>query len=117
MEICAARYCGEPTRSMLEFEPTAIVVTSFSKYFSMAGWRLGWLITPRPEAARAMTTQAVQQPDGSWVPTTVNVYDVVFEGADYSGSGTFSAFTQAAEDARAIVNFIHEYAIPADEVE
>ena len=59
----------------------------------------------------------VQQPDGSWVPTTVNVYDVVFEGADYSGSGTFSAFTQAAEDARAIVNFIHEYAIPADEVE
>ena len=59
----------------------------------------------------------MQQPDGSWVPTTVNVYDVVFEGADYSGSGTFSAFTQAAEDARAIVNFIHEYAIPADEVE
>jgi aspartate/methionine/tyrosine aminotransferase len=45
---------GEPTRSMLEFEPTAIVVNSFSKYFSMAGWRLGWLITPRAEAARAI---------------------------------------------------------------
>lgn len=59
----------------------------------------------------------VQQPNGSWVPTTVNVYDVVFGGADYSGSGTFSAFTQAAEDARAIVNYIHEYAIPADEVQ
>lgn len=59
----------------------------------------------------------VQQPNGSWVPTTVNVYDVVFGGADYAGSGTFSAFTQAAEDARAIVNYIHEYAIPADEVQ
>lgn len=59
----------------------------------------------------------VQQPDGSWVPTTVNVYDVVFGGEDYAGSGTFSAFTQAAEDARAIVNYIHEYAIPADEVQ
>lgn len=59
----------------------------------------------------------VQQPDGSWVPTTVNVYDVVFGGTDYTGSGTFSAFTQAAEDARAIVNYIHEYAIPADEVQ
>jgi hypothetical protein len=59
----------------------------------------------------------VQQPNGSWVPTTVSIYDVVFGGEDYTGSGTFSAFTQAAEDARAIVNYIHEYAIPADEVE
>lgn len=45
---------GEPTRSMLEFEPTAIVVNSFSKYFSMAGWRLGWLIVPPDEASRAV---------------------------------------------------------------
>lgn len=45
---------GEPTRSMLEFEPNTIVVSSFSKYFSMAGWRLGWLIVPREEASRAV---------------------------------------------------------------
>jgi aspartate/methionine/tyrosine aminotransferase len=45
---------GEPTRSMLEFEPNAIVVSSFSKYFSMAGWRLGWLIVPPQEASRAV---------------------------------------------------------------
>lgn len=45
---------AEPTRSMLEFAPDAIIVNSFSKYFSMAGWRLGWLIVPRPEAARAI---------------------------------------------------------------
>ncbi|MBL8770563.1 MAG: aminotransferase class I/II-fold pyridoxal phosphate-dependent enzyme [Phenylobacterium sp.] len=45
---------GERTHSMLEYEPTAIVVNSFSKYFSMAGWRLGWLIVPRAEAARAI---------------------------------------------------------------
>ena len=36
----------EPARSMLEFEPNAFVVNSFSKYFSMAGWRLGWLLSP-----------------------------------------------------------------------
>ena len=66
-EVCRARgiriisdeiYHGltyaEPTRSMLEFEPRAIVVNSFSKYFSMAGWRLGWVIVPRDEAARAV---------------------------------------------------------------
>lgn len=37
---------GEPARSMLEFAPDAIVVNSFSKYFSMAGWRLGWVVFP-----------------------------------------------------------------------
>jgi aspartate/methionine/tyrosine aminotransferase len=45
---------AEPTHSMLEFAPDAIVVNSFSKYFSMAGWRLGWLIVPRAEAPRAV---------------------------------------------------------------
>ena len=66
-EVCAARgirivsdeiYHGlsydRPTHSMLEFAPDAIVVNSFSKYFSMAGWRLGWLIGPREEASRAV---------------------------------------------------------------
>ena len=45
---------AEQTRSMLEFAPDAIVVNSFSKYFSMAGWRLGWLIVPPAEASRAV---------------------------------------------------------------
>ena len=45
---------AEPTRSMLEFAPEAIVVNSYSKYFSMAGWRLGWLVVPRSEASRAV---------------------------------------------------------------
>ncbi len=36
----------EPAHSMLEFDPDAIVVNSFSKYFSMVGWRLGWIVAP-----------------------------------------------------------------------
>jgi len=44
---------GEPTRSMLEFEPGALVVNSFSKYFSMVGWRLGWLLVPPAHLKRA----------------------------------------------------------------
>ncbi|MBW8303849.1 MAG: general stress protein, partial [Brevundimonas sp.] len=72
----------------------------------------------RSDAYADVTAEVlVQQPNGTWVTTTVNVYDVVFGGEDYTGSGTFSAFTQAAEDSRAIVNYIHEYAIPADEVQ
>ncbi|PZQ64362.1 MAG: aminotransferase [Phenylobacterium zucineum] len=45
---------GEATCSMLQYAPDAIVVNSFSKYFSMAGWRLGWLIVPKAEASRAV---------------------------------------------------------------
>jgi len=45
-------YAGA-TRSMLEFDPGALVVNSFSKYFSMAGWRLGWLVAPGAQAERA----------------------------------------------------------------
>ncbi len=44
---------AEPARSLLEFEPDAVVINSFSKYFSMAGWRLGWLVAPAALAPRA----------------------------------------------------------------
>ena len=45
-------YVG-PARSMLEFEPDTLVVNSFSKYFSMVGWRLGWLLAPERDLSRA----------------------------------------------------------------
>ncbi len=45
-------YVG-PTRSMLEFAPGALVINSFSKYFSMVGWRLGWLLAPLTHIHRA----------------------------------------------------------------
>ncbi|MDG2284050.1 MAG: aminotransferase class I/II-fold pyridoxal phosphate-dependent enzyme [Alphaproteobacteria bacterium] len=32
--------------SALESDPKALVINSFSKYFSMTGWRLGWMIVP-----------------------------------------------------------------------
>ncbi|MGH6971467.1 MAG: pyridoxal phosphate-dependent aminotransferase, partial [Caulobacteraceae bacterium] len=44
---------GAPTRSMLEYDPGALVVGSFSKYFSMAGWRLGWLLASPQRLASA----------------------------------------------------------------
>ena len=43
---------GPKIHSMLEFAPDAYVVNSFSKYFSMAGWRLGWLVSPDAGVAR-----------------------------------------------------------------
>jgi aspartate/methionine/tyrosine aminotransferase len=45
-------YTG-PAASMLAFDPEAFVVGSFSKYFSMVAWRLGWLLAPEAKAERA----------------------------------------------------------------
>ncbi len=43
-------YEGEAV-SAVEVSDSAIVVNSFSKYFSMTGWRVGWLVVP-PELVR-----------------------------------------------------------------
>jgi len=37
---------GGPATSALGLSDHAIVINSFSKYFSMTGWRLGWMIVP-----------------------------------------------------------------------
>lgn len=37
---------NDPAVSALAFSRDAIVINSFSKYFSMTGWRLGWLVLP-----------------------------------------------------------------------
>jgi aspartate/methionine/tyrosine aminotransferase len=37
---------GARAGSVLAHAPDALVVNSFSKYFSMPGWRLGWLVVP-----------------------------------------------------------------------
>jgi aspartate/methionine/tyrosine aminotransferase len=36
----------EPATSVASLTGDAVVINSFSKYFSMTGWRLGWIITP-----------------------------------------------------------------------
>ncbi len=42
---------GHPVASAAEFNANAVVVNSFSKYFSMTGWRIGWLVLP-PDLVR-----------------------------------------------------------------
>src|ERR1700760_1171811 len=36
-----------PVASAAEFSDSAVVVNSFSKYFCMTGWRVGWLVLPQ----------------------------------------------------------------------
>ena len=46
---------GEDAPSILEITNDAFVINSFSKYFGMTGWRLGWMVVPEdavPELER-----------------------------------------------------------------
>ncbi|MCA8867610.1 MAG: aminotransferase class I/II-fold pyridoxal phosphate-dependent enzyme [Rhodobacteraceae bacterium] len=37
---------GAPAVSALEISDDVVVINSFSKYFSMTGWRIGWMVVP-----------------------------------------------------------------------
>jgi len=37
-----------PAVTAAELSPRALVINSFSKYFCMTGWRVGWMVAPEP---------------------------------------------------------------------
>jgi aspartate/methionine/tyrosine aminotransferase len=45
-EIYHGLHYDSPIATAASFSPHAVVVNSFSKYFSMTGWRIGWLVLP-----------------------------------------------------------------------
>jgi aspartate/methionine/tyrosine aminotransferase len=44
---------AEPGASALRFTDDAVVINSFSKYYSMTGWRIGWMVVP-PDLLRSI---------------------------------------------------------------
>jgi len=45
-EIYHGLVYGEAAHTALAYNDDAIVINSFSKYFSMTGWRIGWMVVP-----------------------------------------------------------------------
>jgi hypothetical protein len=57
----------------------------------------------------------VKQDDGSYLPTTVNVYDAVFNSTNYvSSDGGVDGFAQAADDALQVIEFVHDNSVPTN---
>jgi len=60
--------------------PRALVINSFSKYFCMTGWRIGWMVVPEP------LTRAVERLQGNLaisVPTLAQIAaEAAFDGRD-----------------------------------
>lgn len=46
-EIYHGLHYGERAHSALEISDDVYVINSFSKYFSMTGWRVGWMVVPQ----------------------------------------------------------------------
>lgn len=77
-------YSGE-TPSILSITDDAFVINSFSKYFGMTGWRLGWLVAPEaavPELEKlaqnlfiSMSTMAQYAALAAFEPATREILD------------------------------------------
>ena len=75
------------TPSILGIDPDAFVINSFSKYFGMTGWRLGWLVAP--EAAVADLEKLAQ-----------NLFISMSTMAQYAALAAFEPSTRAILDER-----------------
>jgi aspartate/methionine/tyrosine aminotransferase len=47
-EIYHGLVYDQPVKSVLGYSSNAFVVNSFSKFYGMTGWRVGWLVAPEP---------------------------------------------------------------------
>ena len=87
--------------SALAHSDGIFVVNSFSKYFSMTGWRLGWLVMPQ-ECVRQVETFAQ------------NAFICPSAPAQYAGIAAFAADTTAIlEERRAEFKRRRDYLLPA----
>lgn len=50
-EIYQGLVYEQPVHTVLSDAPEALVLNSFSKYFGMTGWRLGWMVVPDEHVA------------------------------------------------------------------
>ena len=89
------------TPSVLEVDPDAFVINSFSKYFGMTGWRLGWLVAP--EAAVAEMEKMAQ-----------NLFISMSTMAQYAALAGFEPATRdILEERRDIFRQRRDFLLPA----
>ncbi|MFL6820430.1 MAG: pyridoxal phosphate-dependent aminotransferase [Bradyrhizobium sp.] len=63
-----------------ELSPHAVVINSFSKYFCMTGWRVGWMVVPEP---LVRPIERLQQNLAISVPTLSQIAaEAAFEGRE-----------------------------------
>ena len=85
-----------PAASAVKFSERAVVINSFSKYFCMTGWRIGWMVLP-PSLVR--TVERLQQNFAISVPTLSQVA----AQAAFDGRAEMDAIKHGYEENRRIL--------------
>lgn len=62
--------------------------------------------------ANTTTQVLIETSPGVYETQTVNIYDAVFGSQDYSSTSGVDGFTQAADDARAVIAYVHDHSAP-----
>lgn len=69
-----------PAQTALAFSDEAVIVNSFSKYYCMTGWRIGWLVLPH---ALVQTVERLAQSLAISAPTVSQVAaEAAFDGVE-----------------------------------
>ena len=69
-----------PAVTAAELSPHALIINSFSKYFCMTGWRVGWMVVPEP---LVRPIERLQQNLAISVPTLSQIAaEAAFDGTD-----------------------------------
>jgi aspartate/methionine/tyrosine aminotransferase len=69
-----------PAATAAQLSPNALVINSFSKYFCMTGWRVGWMVAPEP---LVRPIERLQQNLAISVPTLSQIAaEAAFDGRD-----------------------------------
>ncbi len=72
-----------PAVSAAQLTPHALIINSFSKYFCMTGWRVGWIVAPE---SLVRPIERLQQNLSISVPTLSQIAaEAAFEGAQRDG--------------------------------
>ena len=69
-----------PAATAARFSQRAVIINSFSKYFCMTGWRIGWMVLPEP---LVRPVERLQQNFAISVPTLAQIAaEAAFDGRD-----------------------------------
>src|SRR5215831_4546918 len=85
-----------PAATAAELSPDAVIINSFSKYFCMTGWRVGWMVVPEP---LVRSIERLQQNLAISVPT---LSQIAAEAA-FDGRAEMEAIKHGYEENRKIL--------------
>jgi aspartate/methionine/tyrosine aminotransferase len=85
-----------PAATAVKFSDKVVVINSFSKYFCMTGWRIGWMVLPEP---LVRTVERLQQNFAISVPTLSQIA----AQAAFNGRAEMDAVKHGYEENRRIL--------------